>query len=53
MPKYGELLAEAKRGNVDEMQKLVEARANIGETNKVSDGPRTSVAVGVDVWCDF
>ena len=50
MPKHGELLAEAARGNVDEMQKLIEACANIDERNGVSNKAGTSVAEGVGVW---
>jgi hypothetical protein len=44
MPTYLELFTAARGGNIEEVQRLIEAGANIEEKNEVSDGAATSVA---------
>ena len=50
MPTDGALVAAARRGALEEVQTLIEARAYIDEEDLVSDVRGTSVAAGVLVW---
>jgi hypothetical protein len=53
MPTDGALVRAAKRGALEEVLKLIDARANIEEKSPVRDGAGTSVAAGFAlVWCD-
>jgi len=49
MPKRGELIKAAEKGDVEEMRRLIDAGANTEERNRVSDGGG-SVSVGRRGW---
>ena len=49
MPKDGELVGAAYIGQLEEVQRLLEDRANIDEKDWVRDGAGTSIAAGF--WC--
>ena len=50
MPTGGELLRAADNGQLEKVRALLDARANVDEKDKVSDGTGTSVAAGIFVW---
>ena len=53
MPTDGALIAAARRGALEEVQTLLEARAYIDEKDLVSEGAGMSVVAGVLVACWF
>ena len=53
MPTDGALVQAAWHGALEEVQTLIEDRANINEKSSVSDGVGTSVAAGFSVACCF